>query len=472
MKQDADQSAFHHRLEYEQLRQVAAGIRHSYVSAPAWSIVLSALFCGGMPSLGVISPGVGVSVFATMVLWVVTAGFVSERYILSKFDQNALSQWRVKFIFAVSFNAVAWGFCITCFWVPGNDVNNLFLEVCASAIAMTYIVTYAPHWPSFSFATTIVIVFVWINFWNSQSEIGRAQLWLLPTFLATQLLFGWISFRRNREALRALLHNEWLANALGVARDEAIAQRRQAEEADRAKSQFLANMSHELRTPLNAILGFSEILQIEALGPHSVPRYREYAGDIAASGRHLLNIINDILDIAKVEAGKMELSLSTVSPLHLIESAVHLAGLKLSRDNGRVRLHIENGIASIKADERMLRQVLVNLLSNAVKYSPADTLIEVSAFTTAEGRLRVAVSDKGYGISPEKLPHMFNPFEQGNNNFTRDASGTGLGLALVRAFIGEHGGRVWIESELGEGTTVSFEVPSLAGAHAASPHAA
>ena len=234
-----------------------------------------------------------------------------------------------------------------------------------------------------------------------------------------------------------------------------------AEAANQAKSEFLANMSHELRTPLNAINGFSEIMASELFGPLN-EKYKGYAGDILKSGQHLLSLINDVLDMAKIEAGKMTLHYEPVSLLEVCEDAVRLmrgkvqeAGLKISVEGG--------DLPDIEADHRGVKQVLLNLISNAVKFTPDGGSIVVS-LTRFEGpagedRIRVACADTGIGIAPDDLVRLARPFEQVEGQHSKTTQGTGLGLALTKSLIEMHGGQLTMESQPGVGTVVSFDLP-------------
>lgn len=234
-----------------------------------------------------------------------------------------------------------------------------------------------------------------------------------------------------------------------------------AEAANQAKSEFLANMSHELRTPLNAINGFSEIMAGELFGPLN-DKYKGYAGDILKSGQHLLSLINDILDMAKIEAGKMTLHYEPVSMTEVCEDAVRLMRGKV-HDAG-LKIHVEaREIPDIEADHRGVKQIMLNLISNAVKFTPEGGAITVSLkrFEAMDGsdRIRVACADTGIGIAPEDLVRLARPFEQVEGQHSKTTQGTGLGLALTKSLIEMHGGQLTMESEPGVGTVVSFDLP-------------
>lgn len=242
-----------------------------------------------------------------------------------------------------------------------------------------------------------------------------------------------------------------------LARKYEIAMTR-AEAANQAKSEFLANMSHELRTPLNAINGFSEIMAGEMFGPLGDARYKGYAADILRSGQHLLSLINDILDMAKIEAGKMTLHYEPVSLTDLCEEAIRLMRGK-AEESGLTLILNAPPLPEIEADYRGLKQVMLNLISNAVKFTPGGGQITVSVERPIQGRIRIAVTDTGIGIAAEDLARLANPFEQVEGQHSKTTQGTGLGLSLTKALIELHHGSMVMESEPGVGTTVSFDIP-------------
>ena len=231
---------------------------------------------------------------------------------------------------------------------------------------------------------------------------------------------------------------------------------RQIEVASQHKSEFLANMSHELRTPLNAILGFSEVLAQGMFGGVN-EKQAEYLHDILESGRHLLSLINDILDLSKIEAGRMELELSEFDLPQAIQNALTLVRERALRRGIALHYNINDRIGQIRADERKIKQVLLNLLSNAIKFTPEGGQIEVRA-APMDGRVEVAVSDTGIGIAPEDLETVFEEFRQ-VGTADKKAEGTGLGLALAKKFVELHGGRIWVESAVGRGSTFTFTLP-------------
>jgi signal transduction histidine kinase len=255
----------------------------------------------------------------------------------------------------------------------------------------------------------------------------------------------------NRDELGALAVN------LNRMNDELQRLYGELETVSRHKSEFLANMSHELRTPLNAIIGFSELLQQQLVGELNEQQLG-YVDDVLDAGRHLLSLINEILDLAKVEAGKMELDLADVSLRPTLESGLTMNAERASRAGVALGLTLDPEEITVRADERKLRQVVFNLLSNAVKFTPADGRVDVSASIT-DGVVEVAVADTGPGIAPEDQELIFEEFRQARADSGNRHDGTGLGLPLSRKFIELHGGRLWVESVPGAGSTFRFTLP-------------
>ncbi len=232
-----------------------------------------------------------------------------------------------------------------------------------------------------------------------------------------------------------------------------------AEMANRAKSEFLANMSHELRTPLNAILGFSEIIHNEMLGRIENDHYREYVGDIHSSGQHLLSIINDILDLSKIEAGHVELDEEVFDAASVLDSSVRLVKERAETSHVRLSVELSGARRSLRGDQRKIKQIIINLLSNAVKFTPAAGSVTVSAAVGSDGGFEIAVSDTGIGMNSDQVEIALTAFGQVDGALARKHEGTGLGLPLARSLTELHDGRLEIESAPGVGTTVTVCLP-------------
>jgi two-component system, cell cycle sensor histidine kinase PleC len=235
----------------------------------------------------------------------------------------------------------------------------------------------------------------------------------------------------------------------------------QAQNASRAKSAFLANMSHELRTPLNAIMGFSEVMKDEHLGPVQNPRYLSYAGDIHASGRYLLGIINDILDLSKIEAGKMSLESAEEFPLReALEGALGICTNLGDKFGVRVESTLPPDHVRLLAVERMIRQIMINLVGNAIKFTPAGGCVTVDGAIVADGGYAVIVQDSGIGMNDDEIVQALTPFGQIENRMTATHKGTGLGLPLAKAMLELHDGRLEIASVPGRGTQIVMHFPA------------
>ena len=226
--------------------------------------------------------------------------------------------------------------------------------------------------------------------------------------------------------------------------------------ASQHKSEFLANMSHELRTPLNAIIGFSEVLTERMFGDLN-EKQEEYLKDIYASGQHLLSLINDILDLSKIEAGRMELELTDFDFHTAVDNALTLVRERAGRRGIALHQVVDRRLGQIRGDERKIKQVLLNLLSNALKFTPDGGRVDVQA-TVSDDMAEVSVSDTGVGIAPEDQEAVFEEFRQ-VGTADKKVEGTGLGLALSRKFIELHGGRIWVQSQVDVGSTFTFRVP-------------
>jgi two-component system cell cycle sensor histidine kinase PleC len=272
--------------------------------------------------------------------------------------------------------------------------------------------------------------------------------------LAHRLYSAGLATRVARAEKDALIADLEQAKAVS---DEA---RRRAEGANIAKSQFLAQMSHELRTPLNAILGFSEVMKTEVFGPHQVAAYKDYSNDIHNSGQHLLNLINEILDLSRIEAGRYELNEEAVSLVVVVEDCHHL--LKLRAQNRGITIHemFEPDLPRLWADERALRQVCLNLLSNAIKFTPSDGDIWVKVGWTASGGQYMSVKDSGPGIPDEEIPVVLSSFGQGSNAIKSAEQGAGLGLPIAKNLVVMHGGTFVLKSKVRIGTEAVATFPS------------
>lgn len=238
-----------------------------------------------------------------------------------------------------------------------------------------------------------------------------------------------------------------------------LAAREEAEAANRAKTQFLANMGHELRTPLNAIIGFSQMIEGEVLGPIGVPQYKEYITDVRDSGERLLTVINDVLDMSRIESGQLTLREDVIHLVEVVESCVQLMGDRVREGELELRSDLAEGLPPITADGRLLKQILLNLLSNAVKFTPAGGAVSIGVYLGDDGAVMLTVQDTGVGIPADAMDQIFQPFGQADGSLERSYEGTGLGLPLCKAMAELHGGTVHLQSTEGEGTTATLRLP-------------
>jgi signal transduction histidine kinase len=297
------------------------------------------------------------------------------------------------------------------------------------------------------------------------NRLGYRSLLTVPLLREQQILGGLTVWRRQAGEFDPevvnLLQTFATQSALAIHNArlfrEIQAKGRELEAANRHKSEFLANVSHELRTPLNAIIGFSEVL-LEKLFGELNDKQNEYVDDILSSGRHLLSLINDILDLSKIEAGHMELELTTFDLPNALDNALVLIRERASRHGVRLERVVDEQLGEFRGDERKIKQVLVNLLSNAVKFTPEGGKIQVRAGLD-NGAVKISISDTGIGIAPEHHEAIFEEFRQVGSDYARKREGTGLGLTLTKKFVEMHGGRIWVESEPGKGSTFTFTLP-------------
>jgi signal transduction histidine kinase len=300
---------------------------------------------------------------------------------------------------------------------------------------------------------------------DAYAQVGARAVMVAPMLWETQAL-GAISVGRpspgpfsEKEIALLRTFSDQAAIAIQNTRlfQEIEDKSHQLEIANKHKSEFLANMSHELRTPLNAIIGFSEVL-LERLFGDLNDKQDDYLKDIHSSGKHLLTLINDILDLSKIEAGRMELEPSRFDVAPAIGNALTLIRERAQKHGIALAQNVDPALGAIVADERKFKQILLNLLSNAVKFTPDGGRIEVTA-VRRDGHAEIAVRDTGIGIAPEDQAAVFEEFRQVGHDYTKKQEGTGLGLALTRKFVELHGGRIGVESAPGKGTTFTFTIP-------------
>ena len=280
--------------------------------------------------------------------------------------------------------------------------------------------------------------------------------------LAAESYFALLAHRLHSTTLATLevrAEKDALIGELEQAKSISDEARHRAESANVAKSRFLAQMSHELRTPLNAILGFSEVMKSEIFGTHAIPVYKEYSADIHNSGVHLLNLINEILDLSRIEAGRYELNEEAVSLVHVVADCHHLLKLRASSRGIAIQEVFEQSMPRIWGDERAARQIVLNLLSNSIKFTPQGGEIWLKVGWTASGGQYLSVKDTGSGIAEDEIPIVLASFGQGSNSIKSAEQGAGLGLPIAKSLIDMHGGTFTLKSKLRIGTEVIVTFP-------------
>ncbi|MCP8893640.1 HAMP domain-containing histidine kinase [Shinella daejeonensis] len=374
--------------------------------------------------------------------------------------ENA-ARWQRRFLIAQALMGIAWAAfalqdCGACGGVafPFYKGSSLLVALAVTAASTLML----RHAVLFAFVPTVLVLATAAILRPDPATIGMAAI------IPAALVFLLFMTRRLRHTSALLLsfksEKDDLIAELEVAKSMSDEARRRAEEANLAKSRFLASMSHELRTPLNAILGFSEVMSSEILGPLENPVYKEYTTDIHRSGQHLLDLINEILDLSRIEAGKYDLSEDTVHLVDIAEDCIGMVQLRAGAKNLTIQQQFETGMPAVWADEKAMRQVVLNLLSNAVKFTPQGGEIFVKAGWTAGGGQYVSIRDNGSGIPEEEIPIVLSAFGQGSIAIKSAEQGTGLGLPIVQAILAKHNGEFILKSKLREGTEVIAILPA------------
>ena len=451
------------RVLKAQLDLVAESMSITRVSAVLWSLVLLALTSSAFHLFGNIPPSRGiwlvVSVGITsIVATVVVATF--RRNSAARASIEDISRWQTELIYMQAAIGIVWGMAPWLLWQAKSPLNHVFLAGAMVVVLSNLVVSRSNHSGIILAGIIPVSVISALRFAFGDGALDYAIAVVVPLIAAQLYRDGRRMTMRMDQDSRLRFHVEDLARELEETRDEALRKRFEAETANASKTAFLANMSHELRTPLNAILGFSEIIGQECFGPVGSPRYKEYAGDIHASGVHLLSLINDLLDVAKIEAGKMEIQPQVLDTRRSFDVALKLITAKAREKRQELSIEVDAAAPPLYADERALKQILINLVSNAVKFTPEGGRISVVGSAARDGGFQIAVRDNGPGIPREKLDKIFSPFNQVDNRYDRQAGGTGLGLALVRGLAELHGGRAWLESEPGRGCAAFVVIPT------------
>jgi two-component system cell cycle sensor histidine kinase PleC len=453
------------RVLKSQLDLTAEALRATRLSAPLWSLVIAFIASDEVGQVGSVSLTRALLAPAFLAATMIALDYVVSYYrrdTSGASGQERTQAWFGRLVAMQAVVSAVWGLMPWLLWNHGNGLNHLFLAASTVSILAGLVVSRASHMDMFLASLIPFTAMATLRFAFGDSTLDYGIAVVVP-LIALQLLFdGRRMMHRLDEDSRLRFQVEDLARELEETRDDALRKRFEAETANASKTAFLANMSHELRTPLNAILGFSEIIAQECFGPAGSPRYKEYAGDIHSSGAHLLSLINDLLDVAKIEAGKMEIEPRPLEAARTFDLALKLIGAKAREKHQELTIVVDASAPPLFADERALKQVLINLVSNAVKFTPEGGRIQVVGSAARGGGFQISVQDNGPGIPREKLDRIFTPFSQVDNRYDRQAGGTGLGLALIRGLAELHGGRAWLESEPGKGCCAYVVLPTEA----------
>ena len=374
-------------------------------------------------------------------------------------DRIDVDDWGNRLAAAEFFCAIAWATLIFMFWDATHAVERIYLiavlMVVASikmAISSNFLaVVYAATVPITAAVTIRCLV-----------DGGTLYLSMAIMAICAQVYFIQLARKLNQTALRMLefrAEKDALIAELEEAKSKSDEARHRAEDANIAKSRFLATISHELRTPLNAILGFSEVMKEEIMGPHQIPAYKDYAGDIHRSGEHLLNLISELLDISRIEAGRYELNEEPVRIDRIADDCHALLKLRAQEGGIRITEAFEPDLPAVQADQRAVRQIWLNLISNAIKFTPYGGEVVLSVSRTRTGGIAMSVRDTGPGIPQEEIPTVLSTFGQGSLAHRKAERGAGLGLPIVQGLAKLHDCTFELKSKLRAGTEAIIVFP-------------
>ena len=447
----------HRGTDLELLRAYAETRVNSAVSATALILMMSLLALYWIPLQRVVIWSV--LAFSSLIL---CYGIAKN---LQSYDDSKVTvkQWRTKFVITELVHGLVWA-GVVAMLLNSKDPNAHTLVIVTLLLSSAFNTMVTATIPAAVYAAIVPISATTIGYIAYVNRGGgETFVALLAAVAATQVFFYVLAKRFHQLASESLFFraekNE-LITELEQAKANSDEARRRAEEANLAKSRFLATMSHELRTPLNAILGFSEVLKGELFGSHANPAYRDYSNDIHSSGQHLLMLINEILDLSRVEAGRYELKEESVSLVGLAQECRHLLTIRAQKRDIKMIEAVEPSLPRIWADERAVRQVVLNLLTNAIKFTPQGGQVTLKVGWTSAGGQYIAIKDTGPGIPEEEIAVVMSSFGRGTLAQKNAEEGTGLGLPIVKGLVELHGGQFMLKSKVREGTEAIVIFPA------------
>jgi two-component system cell cycle sensor histidine kinase PleC len=440
-------------FENELLRQLAAKL-----VGPSGMIMLVLTVAVSLITSLWISAGLGLLWSAVALLSFASLVMLARRTLASGEDTFLAS--RKGLVVAMALQALIWAGLVVIFLGIDDPVARIFVVAVLMFYGTVAVMT-ASTVPPAIYATLAPLTLAVASFLVLDREIGSLTISTVGLVGQSFLLF--LGNRLYSQAVATLefrAEKDILIAQLETATINSEDARRKAEDSNLAKSKFLATMSHELRTPLNAILGFSEVMKNEVFGPHASPSYREYANDIHSSGQHLLNLINEILDLSRIEAGRYELKEEAINLAHIADECLHMLTLRARGKAQTIRQAVEPDLPKIWGDERAIRQIILNLLSNAVKFTPQGGDIALKVGWTANGGQYVSITDNGPGIPEKELNTVLSSFGRGSQAIKTAEEGSGLGLPIVKGLVDLHGGSFNLKSKLRVGTEVMVSIPA------------
>jgi len=439
--------------ETARLDLIAETLPVGRAQVPVWTAVILGAASGAFPTL---AQGIDAKLIAWTCLQVVVAAtfhVVAKRWPRGSDAGPFGISRRDAYVATYLLAGTAWGLLPWAMLQPGNVPSQAFVGVMLIAVSAVYSVRVSTHAAAYLASVGSLGLVSTPSFFFGQTDVSLALSIGAPLWYAFLTVTGLNLSRRIGEMISTQIDNGLLAESYAIARDQARA-------ASRAKSAFLANMSHELRTPLNAIIGFSDVMKSGLFGPLD-DRYREYATDINDSGSHLLAVVNDLLDLARIEAGKMKVEPQPFDAIEALRQVRRMVETDAEAKRQTINLSLAPEMEEIEADNKAFRKIAANLVSNAVKFTQPGGMIEIGLRRDGVDAV-LWVADNGPGIPAEKLETIFRSFERVDDSYSVASGGSGLGLALVQAFAGLHGGSATIDSQEGHGTTVTVRLPNAA----------